>query len=148
MVSKVIYHIDIDKKWVKFLQNSLSDWKMGRNLPVRKFWTDRKSQEKSHKILEKSGNFRRILFIIFLWYTNELCIIWLKFTVQKQKHSKNTGKWKKYLKSLGILPVRKSGHVYMFCHVVYTLFSRCNKSCYCLGRNLWQGTGNCVVSAI
>ena len=33
--------------------------KMGRHFPVREFWTDWKSQGKSHKILEKSGNFRQ-----------------------------------------------------------------------------------------
>ena len=39
--------------------------KMGRYFPVREFWTDWKSQGKSHKILENSGNFRQILFVIF-----------------------------------------------------------------------------------
>ena len=45
-----------------------------------------KSQGKSHKILENSGNFRQILFFIFWWYLNYLCIILLKcikFSVTK-----------------------------------------------------------------
>ena len=39
--------------------------KPGRHFPVREFWTDWKSQGKSHKTLEKSANFRQMLLIIF-----------------------------------------------------------------------------------
>ena len=43
--------------------------KMGRHFPVREksgnFGTDWKSREESYKILENSGNFRQILFVIF-----------------------------------------------------------------------------------
>ena len=40
--------------------------KMGRHFQgkVRQFWTDWKSQGKSQKILENSGNFRQMLFLI------------------------------------------------------------------------------------
>ena len=38
---------------------------VGRYFPVREFCTDWKSQGKPHKILGKSGNFRKMLFVIF-----------------------------------------------------------------------------------
>ena len=47
---------------------------MGRTFPVREFWTDWKSQGKSHKILRKSRDFKQMLFI-FKCCLNELCII-------------------------------------------------------------------------
>ena len=149
MVSKVIYDIDIDKKWVKFLQGSHSDWKMGRNFPVREFWTDRKSQEKSHKILEKSGNFRQTLFIIFF--------VIYKWTVYylAQVFSSKTKTFKKYWKMEKILEKSRnffSPEKWTCLHVLscslYFVFTLQRKSFYRVGRNLWQGTRNYVVSAI
>ena len=55
-----------------YKQGSHSDWETWKNGKafssqgkVREFWTDWKSQGKSHKILEKWENFRKILFDIF-----------------------------------------------------------------------------------
>ena len=41
--------------------------KMGRHFPVRKkvIWNRLEKSGKTHKILEKSGNFRQMSFVIF-----------------------------------------------------------------------------------
>ena len=53
-------------------QSSHSDMKTWKNVKafssqgkVREFWTEWKSQGKSHKILKSSWNFREVLFVIF-----------------------------------------------------------------------------------
>ena len=54
---------------------------------VREFSTDWKSQGKSHKILENSGNFRQIFYLLFLVifkYTMYHLINWIKFSVKKE----------------------------------------------------------------
>ena len=88
-----------------FLQGSHSDWKTWKNGKafssqgkVREFWWDRKSQGKSHKILENWGNFRQMLFVIFQWRLNEFVYYLLnliKFSVKKtitEKILENGGK--------------------------------------------------------
>ena len=82
-----MYELNVDKIWRYRIKVNVAriptrtgkPGKIGRHFParekVREFWTDWKSQEKSHKILENSGNFRQKLFVIFQWYLNELCII-------------------------------------------------------------------------
>ena len=49
--------------------------KMGGIYQPGNFEQTGKVREKSHKILEKSGHFRQMLFIIFWRSLNELCII-------------------------------------------------------------------------
>ena len=83
-------------------QGSHSDWKN------RKAFS---SQGKSIKILENSGNFRKIVFIIF----SDIYMNWVLFAKMDQvstKQYKNTEKMgKRYWKSQeGILSVQKSGN--------------------------------------
>ena len=72
-----------------------------------------KSQGKSHKILENSGNFRQLLFVIFYWYLNEF-VYYLANLIKFKNHWKILEKWEKILeksgKSQGILSVQKSGN--------------------------------------
>ena len=79
MVSKVIYDIDIDKQMSEISTGFWLRLENGKEFSSQGFWTDRKSQEKSQntgKVREFQTNF----IYYFLWYTNELCIIWLKFS--------------------------------------------------------------------
>ena len=103
-----------------FFQGTHSDWKNWKN------WEGIFQSEKSQGILnrlEKSGTITRntvkfrefqtnILFVIFYWYLNVLCIIvkWIKFSVKKQNFKNKLEKWKKYWKSEAILSVRKNGN--------------------------------------
>ena len=68
--------------------------KMGRHFLVREFWTDWKSQGKSHKILEIQGISNIICYFLVI-YKKYYLLKWIKFSVKKKtKHLKNTGKWK------------------------------------------------------
>ena len=83
-------------------QGSHLDWEMGRHFPVRE----------KHKLLENSGIFRQILFVILVIFKWTAYLLkYIKFSVKKKnKLLKNTGKMeKKYWKSQGILSVWKSG---------------------------------------
>ena len=82
-------------------QVSHSDWKTWKNGKafssqgkVREFWTDWKSQGKPHKILENWDKYYLIFLVIFKW-TAHFLVKWIKFSVKKTKHEKNTGKMAK-----------------------------------------------------
>ena len=57
-----------------------------------------KSNGKSHKILENSGNFRQMLFVIFYFYLNELCIISENGSILQFKNKQTKQNIKKYWK--------------------------------------------------
>ena len=85
--------------------------KMGRHFPVREFWTDWKSQGKSHYILENSENFKCyfLFLVIFIW-TVYYFQKWIRFSVKENKTLKKYWKMeKKYWKSRGTLSGRKRG---------------------------------------
>ena len=69
--------------------------------------------EISHKILENSGNFRQMLFVIFYFYLNELCTISENGSILyfENKRNKTKQNIKKYWKMK-----KKPGKVREFCH--------------------------------
>ena len=94
--------------------------KMGRHFPVREKSGNfeqtgkvRENHTKYWKILGIWDKYYLIFLVIFKWTVCYL-LKWIKFSVKKIKHLKNTGKWQKKLeksgKSQGILSVRKSGN--------------------------------------
>ena len=70
--------------------------KMGRHFPVREFWTDWKSQGKSHYMLENSENFKCyfLFLVIFIW-TVYYFQKWIRFSVKENKTLKKYWKMEK-----------------------------------------------------
>ena len=90
-------------------QGSHSDrktWENGKAFSsqgkIMEFWTDGKSQGKSHKIPGSLGEVRQMFFVIFLLifkWTVYYLLKWIKFAVKKQNIKKNTEKVREFCQS-------------------------------------------------